>query len=236
MIYSVSQQNINFTGKTFFRSGRLDDFCDDIVDKSKNKIKKSAQEISSEHFRAYANIDSKKVNLIKNAFGYQAETNSISLHPYKASLAKNAGFSTETGGFGGGYLHSSLDVPLSTTDIHTCAGMNLVNEKTNEHIFLHVFDATTTDEIVMFIKEKFPKFNRLNLIPGDLYQTNKTVNNILSAVAQINPKAEKQFYHFSSDAPEVVAHKGALSYVENQNAGNVSFEEVDQYFRPPSYD
>jgi len=242
MINSISSSNINFQGRTFSRAEAteaveaFDDFGAGLLSKGGKKAKKAITEIGSEHFRAYANIPNKKVCLVKKIFGYGLEKGSIELPIYKGPTSKEAGLSTETGGFGGGWIEGNLDTPLSTTDIHTCAGINLVDDLSERHIFYHVFHDTSANDIKVFIKEKMPRFNKINIISGDRHKTNETVNRILSATNEINPKSEKHFYHFATENPEVVAHKGDLSYVKGQKPENVTFKEVVQYFSPEVFD
>ena len=234
MLNSVSSQNINFTDRTFSNIVRMDDFEGEAVEYITKKGKKTVLEIKSEYFRANAKFE-EKIRLVKKLFSYGHEHNSKPLPAYKGTLDKNKGYSTETGGYGGGWLLSNINTPLSTTDVHTCGALNLVNDLDEEHLFYHVLDETTPKQIKTFIKENFPRFNKVNIVPGDRFETNNTVNNILSAINEINPMAEKNFYHFSSENPEIVAHKGILSYVEGQKPKEVTFRQVDQYFDPNDY-
>lgn len=227
----ISALKINFTGLAIFRKANP---AQDLYKKAgeyAKQAKLSVNEIPADSFRAYANIkENHNVKLIKKWFSFGIENNTQPLPVYRGSTAKNAGFSTETGGYGGGWLKSDINTPLSTTDVHTCAALNLVDEKNGQHLLYHVYHGTSANCIKSFILEKFPNFNKANILPGDAFETNNTVNKILAAVNEINPKAEKKFSFFASENPEVVAHGGDLSYIENKPYKSMTFRQIKQYF------
>ena len=51
--------------------------------------------------------------IVKKSFNYSTEAGSVPVRPYRGSLERGAGVSTEAGGYGGGYLTGSIDTPLS---------------------------------------------------------------------------------------------------------------------------
>lgn len=224
MINTNYNTSISFQGKSF----RADRYAEDFVDAAVEEIKKKALKAGAEFQRAYQSVTiTPRVKLQRMEYGYRGE-NSTVLTKYKGP---KEGLSTEGGGYGGGWLKADLNTPLSTKDIHTCAAVHLAND--NEHFLLHVYHSTKAEDLRGFIQEKFPRFNRVNIVPGDMLETNRTVNEILAAVTPLNPKVKPNFYHFASHDPEIVAHKGELSYIETyKNAINkMSFEEVkEQYF------
>lgn len=236
MIDRISSQNINFTGKSFKNARYSDEVCD-YAAVPIAKVKDSFLHVlPAEAYRSYADIVETKVRLVKKIFGFGVEENSKALPLYKGPLQKSAGFSTENGGYGGAWLKGDLNTPLSTVDVHTCAAFNLVDSSSNQHFLYHVYNGpksgTSVIKIKNFIQESFPNFDRVNIIPGDVFQTKNAVDNILSAINDINPKAEKHFYHFSVENPEIVAHRGELSYIENTKPSSVSFQEIsNQYNR-----
>ncbi len=219
-IYSTPQ--ISFTGKTFSRKQLLE--CEDFCEIAGKKIKK----ISSKNFQAYT-MPKNTICLERCAFGYKVPVGSQPLKEYTGTRVKTAGFSTESGGYGGGWIKASCDTPLSTKDVHTCALVNLINENKNEQLMYHVYAFTTAGKIKELIKKEFPRFTKVNIMPGDQYQTNSTVNNIVEAIKDVNPKAIKQYYHMPVENPEVVAIKGELKYLENKNPDKMTFTEIDQY-------
>lgn len=243
MINPISQQKIAFTGKSFNKIPYSEELCSkarDIIARSSDCCDEKLlpkNEVLPETFQAYANITyGKNADLIRRNYGYQARDNSIELPVYTGPKNKSAGFSTEVctteeaRSYGGGWLKASIDTPLSTSDIYTCAAFNLVNEAEGEHFLFHVHHKTKAEDIRSLILEKFPRFNKVNIIPGEMFKTVNTVDSIISAVDKTNPNAEKNFYHFPTLSPEVVAHKGTLSYVQDRKPKTVTFQEVDQYF------
>lgn len=230
MINQVSYNQTAFTGRSFRNIEEIEDFSEKAFTAVKKKVKPRYDEKVNEAYKAYANIveNPSNVKLEKKFYGYGTK-DSIPLERYTGTKNKNAGLSTEGGGYGGGWIKASIDTPLSTADVHTCAAVNLINESTNEQFLYHVFHGTTAEDIEKFLLEKFPDFNSVNIVPGNMYHTNKTVNNILSALDNINKKAERHFYHFSAEDPEIVAHKGKLSYIERKN-DTMTFNEVTDNF------
>ena len=93
----------------------------------------------------------------------------------------------------------------------------------------HVYSHTTSGKIKELIQNEFPRFNKVNIMPGDQFQTNSTVNNILEAVNEVNPKAIRQYYHMPVENPEVVSINGDLKYLENKKPDEMTFTEVNQY-------
>lgn len=226
MIKPVSNSNISFTGKNVFPFYNL-----------ASKLEKGPREVKyfgipAQNYKIYLNIPkTKPIKLIKGANGYSVGKNSEPLGVYKGSKDPFDGYSTEAeGGFGGGWLKSNMNIPLSSRNFHSCAGLNLIDKQNKMQMFFHVYHKTTTEDIINFILEKFPQFNKVNIIPGDTPKTNITTNNIIKAVNAINPKVEKHFYHFSTSAPEVVSCKGKLSYVENSPKDKMTFSEKINYY------
>lgn len=222
MINNIYNTPISFTGKTYSRKGLKE--CEKYCSKANKKIKKAV----AENYMAY--MRQSGVNLDKSPFGYKIPVGSLELKPYTGTLEKSAGFSTEAGGYGGGWIKANINTPLSTKDVHNCALLNLINDNTGEQLLYHVYAETQKDSIVNLIKREFPRFTRANIMPGDLHQTNTTVNNTLNAVADINPKAMREYYHMPVENPEVVAINGELRYIENKNPDKMTFTEVcNQY-------
>lgn len=160
--------------------------------------------------------------IVKKLFNYSIETGSVPVKLYNGPTATTAGFSTEKGGFGGGWLKGSINTPLSTTDVHTCAILNLVNEDTMEQLLYHVFDKTSADTIEEFIRKIFPKFTRVNIAGGDQLPTINTMKEMLKAVDNINPNAPKTYFHSVCENPQFVAYKGDMFYMKGKG-GEVSF-------------
>lgn len=234
---SFSLQKLAFTGKTL--AIMPEELCSkgrEVVSKNIEHVGskvKSNSKVPAETYKAYSNVNCKRVNLARKEFGYAVGEHSVELPIYKGPKNKSVGLSTEVGGLGRGWLKASIDTPLSTADIHTCAVLHLVNEEDGQHVLYHVLHKTPPEEIQKFMKDNFPKFNKVNILPGDmLYETRDTVNAIISAVDRVNPKAEKKFYHFATENPEVVAYKGKLSYVKGHKPEHVTFTELAQYYYP----
>ena len=220
--YTNYNPPVSFTGKTYSKKAlkELDEFCDSPC----KKVKKAA----AKHIKAFF-LPKNYVSLERCAFGYKAPVGSRPLEKYTGTRVKTAGFSTESGGYGGGWIKASCDTPLSTKDVHTCALVSLVNENTNEQLMYHVYSHTTSGKIKELIQNEFPRFNKVNIMPGDQFQTNSTVNNILEAVNEVNPKAIRQYYHMPVENPEVVSIHGDLKYLENKKPDEMTFTEVNQY-------
>ena len=223
MINKINQTKISFNGKSFKNKA-----MEKLLEQPKIDSLKQADYITMELIKNYAPILNSNVLLTEGAFGYKSPK-SIPLPAYKGPIEKQEGFSTEHGGYGGGWLKASSEIPLSTSGIHSCALVHLVDDKNNEQCLYHVHVNTSALVIYKFIREKLPHFTKANIVPGDLKSTNFTVNNILLGINRINPKAPKSFFHFSTSEPEVVAHKGTLGYMPNQKPEQVSFQEVCQY-------
>jgi len=160
--------------------------------------------------------------IVKKVYNYSTEANSVSVRPYRGPLATTAGFSTEEGGFGGGWLKGAVSTPLSTTDVHTCAVLNLVNMDTLEQFLYHVFHQTNSNKIEEFIRKIFPKFTHVNIVGGDQFQTVNTMRKIAEAVDNVNSNAPKTYWHTLSENPQLVAYQGDIFYVKGKS-GQVSF-------------
>ena len=143
----TSNQQISFTGKTYSKKAmrECEEFCEDFC-KKKKKGKKKSKKPSSANYRAYTTGIVNTNNLERCPFGYKAR-NSKELIPYTGSLDKAVGFSTEAGGYGGGWLKADTNTPLSTKDVHNCALLNLVNENTNEQMLYHVYGFTQANTV-----------------------------------------------------------------------------------------
>ena len=165
----------------------------------------------------------------KKIFNY-APKNSEAVDVYKGPKNMDAGLSTEAlKDVGGGYLKADCMTPLSTTGVRTCAVHNAVDEETCENILYHVHDETPTHKIEQFLRKFLPNFNKVNIVGGDQFKTVNTMKKILNAVENINPYAEKIFYHTTTDNPEVVAYCGDIYYMKGKQ-GNVSFIQKDDYW------
>jgi len=236
MIQPISLSHIKFAGSNSGKSTRDAEFGDDFGSQNGQSIEEIFNKNESpqpENYRAYLNIPkTSNIRLEKKIFGYGTE-NSLAVKPYLGDMTKTAGFSTEGDESGGGWIKASLDTPLSTADIHTCAVVNLVNEKTNEQFLYHVYrgvtNGTSTIEIEKFLLKEFPDFNKVNIIAGDQQQTNVAVNCALTALNDINKSAKVNFYHFSSENPEIVAQNGDLSFIERDDK-KMTFTEVKNNF------
>lgn len=236
MINSVQQNQIAFSGKSFKKIDKFGDFADEFAEeiryKNNNKRKPSV-----ENYRAYANIKaSSGIKLEKGEYGYKA-VNSTPLPVYKGPKGTTAGLSTEyglgdpnAGYLGGGWIEADLNTPLSTRGVGSCVALNLIDKADNRHILYHVLDDTTADDIEKFIREKIPNFDEVNIAPGDHVKTNSTFNRVLTAVSNVNEKAPQNFYHFSSEAPEIVAWNDTLSHIESPHPTKMAFKEMDNYY------
>lgn len=91
--------------------------------------------------------------IVKKTFNYSTDRGSVSVRPYSGSLERSAGISTEEGGYGGGYLTGAIDTPLSTTDVHTCALLNLFNTNNSKQTLYHVHHKTPVQQIFDFIRK-----------------------------------------------------------------------------------
>lgn len=226
----TSNQQISFTGKTYSKKAmrECEEFCEDFC-KNIKKGKKKFKKPSSANYRAYTTGIVNTNNLERCPFGYKAR-NSKELIPYTGSLDKAVGFSTEAGGYGGGWLKADTNTPLSTKDVHNCALLNLVNENTNEQMLYHVYGFTQANTVKDFVADKFPRFTKVNIMPGDQFQTNSTVNNIVEAINEINPKAPKQYYHMPVENPEVISVNGELQFLPNSNPKDMTFQQITNQY------
>lgn len=227
MLNGVGYSQVNFSGKSFkFPKGLQGEY---LLEKYGENHPHNRNFCETNVIKAkYAPFINENVELRRENYGYAA-IDSSPLELYKGTTDKTAGLSTESGGYGGGWVKANLDTPLSTKDIHTCAGLHLVNEFTNEHLLYHVHHDTLGYEIQNIIKNIFPDFNKVNIIPGDQPRTQNTTNSILNAVKKINRKAEVKFYHNPINMPEIIAYKGEMSYLPSKNDGSMTFTEVVQY-------
>lgn len=168
--------------------------------------------------------------IVKKAFNYSIDSGSVPLKPYKGPMAETAGFSTEEGGFGGGWIKGAIDTPLSTTDVHTCAVLNLVNTDSLEQVLYHVFHKTNASKIEEFIRKIFPNFNQVNIVGGGQFPTVNTMRKIAEAVNNVNPNAPKTYFHSVCENPQIVAYKGDMFHMKGKS-GQVSFvQNADNYW------
>lgn len=165
--------------------------------------------------------------LWRSAYGFKFPV-SEEMKKYDGELGTDAGYSTKAGGYGGSWLLDDINVPLSTKDVHDCALVNLVNTETDEQLLYHVYSKTGSASIERFIKNMFPRFDLVNIMPGDQFQTKLTVGKILTAIDNINPQAEKKYYHAPVENPEIVAVNGKLEYIESDK-NSMSFRIMENY-------
>lgn len=234
MINIDSSQRINFTGQTLRKAPLNYHKINPIRFNGSIIIPDRFKVVSAENFRAYTNM--RQVELIRDTFGYKVKKGSKKLSVYRGPKDEMAGFSTFTMGccFGGGWLEASINTPLSTTGIHSCALMNLINRFTNRQVSFHVPSILSSEDIGDFIKKTFPYFNRVNIVPGDESETIQTVNNIILAVRDTGLNAEEKFYHFASPEPEVVTWKGKVDYIKHHKPNVVTFQEIYQFYNRKS--
>lgn len=169
------------------------------------------------------------VKIIKKLFNYSAESGSVPVKPYLGSLERSAGISTEEGGYGGGYLIGAVDRPLSTTDIHTCALLNLFNINTFKQALYHVYDKTSVEKIVEFIRKIFPDFTGVNIAGGDQLPTKNTMRKIAEAVDSVNPNVPKTYFHTVCENPQLVTCNGEISYIKGMS-GKLSFVQDTEHY------
>lgn len=233
MINAVSYSQVNFSGKSF---------------RDSKKFAKEASRFAEEYslpgydvLQAYkSQVFSHpryKVLLEKKIFGYSSRESSI-LPKCEGTVSKLEGISTEAlveknekkaTCYGGGWLRADISTPLSTKDVHTCSAVHLVDDGAGEHFLYHVHHDTPQWELEAFLLKEFPYFNKINIFPGDALLTQKTTEKILESVANINSKADINFYHSPVENPELVAYKGALSFLPPKDDGKMTFKEVCQY-------
>lgn len=175
------------------------------------------------------NINIANKQIIKKIFNYSTEVGSVPVKPYRGTLEKSAGISTEAGGYGGGYLTGSIGKPLSTTDVHTCALLNLFNTKTSQQVLYHVYHATPMQKIVDFIRKNFPDFTGVNIVGGDQFKTINTMREIEKAIDSVNPNIPKTYYHTLSENPQLVACNGEISYIEGKSR-QLSFVQDTKHY------
>lgn len=168
--------------------------------------------------------------IVKKSFNYSSELNSMCVLPYNGPLEKTAGLSTEENGFGGGWLKGSIDTPLSTTDVHTCAVLNLLNADTFEQVLYHVYHKTSVNKIEEFIRKIFPDFTHVNIVGGQEFPTVNTMKKIREAVDRMNIDVPKTYWHTVCDNPQLVAYDGEISFVKGKS-GQVSFvQDTENYW------
>lgn len=187
-----------------------------------NKYKKATQ-IASDCFCP------SEAKIVKKLFNYSSEINSAPIMPYNGSMSKTAGLSTECGGYGGGWLTGSIDTPLSTTDIHTCAVLNLFNINTLKQVLFHVYHKTNANRIEQFIRKYFPDFTHVNIVGGDQYPTINTIRKIEEAVNNVNINAPKKYWHTLCHNAQIVAKNGEISHIKGK-AGKVSFVQDTEHY------
>lgn len=184
--------------------------------------------------RAYSSFNdsfefSDCIKFVKKIFNF-APKNSQEITVYKGPIKPEAGFSTENlEDVGGGYLKADCLTPLSTTGVRTCAVLNAVDENTCSNVLYHVHDETPVNKIEQFLRKFIPDFTKVNIVGGDQFKTANTMKKIVNAVENINPYAEKTFYHTVSDNPEIVAYSGDIYYMKGKS-GTASFVQKSDYW------
>ena len=169
------------------------------------------------------------MKFFKKIFNYAPKI-SEAIDVYKGPMEINAGLSTEAiKDIGGGYLKANCRTPLSTTGVRTCAILNAVNENGGESVLYHVHDETYADKIEKFLRKFIPDFTKVNIVGGDQYKTVDTMKEIVKAVDNVNPNADKIFYHTVSENPELVAYGGDMYYIKDSK-GTLSFVQKDDYW------
>jgi hypothetical protein len=193
---------------------------------STNCIKKAAGDVSAEISKASHKIGDFICNhdLIRNrGYGYSTY-DAKELEIYSGSYRKDFGKSTEFGDYGGGYLLGKIEQPLSTAGIHDCAALNLIDEKSGKQFLYHVYAKSNETAIEKLINEKFPKYTRINIVPGDSEHTTKTVKKILNVLQNKNPECPAEFYYLPSKNAEVVAVNGDVNVIYHQGTAKPTFE------------
>jgi|GEM_PF-2961376 len=169
-----------------------------------------------------------KYKFEKKIFNYAPQKDSFFIKKYTGPMKKTDGISTEASNYGepygGGWLLSDINTPLSTSGVYTCAVLNLVNEKDNSHILMHVLHSTPSHYIKEFIDEKFSDFTKANIVGGEQLETIKTMKSILAAVKDINPDIKTCFYNTVTQNPEIIAYKGEIFYMPNKTC-SLSFAQ-----------
>lgn len=224
------QYRQSFKGTVYYKTQEAEAFCNELF---KQRPLKTAQyrylPASENHF--------KKIIANIKKFFTPLKLEAVLLKKYNGPMAHEAGFSTESGkGCGGGWLMAKLDIPLSTTDVQSCAVLNLVNKASDEHFLYHVYDETPANQIEEFILKEFPNFDKINIVKGEMQTTKHTIKRIIQALDNINPTIEKNIFDAGGGNPEFVAWKGEMSYIPNHNGedsiryNKASFKEVTQSF------
>lgn len=220
--------------------GKLESFTDKIPVKGRTQamldyiaqIRESRNiRIPVESFRAYAPIKY-KVPLAKINCSYSVKKGSIELPQYNGPRKKEIGKSTKLSqkDDGGGWIKGSLSTPLNTRGVHDCAVLNLINEAKEEHLLFHVHPDSTASDIEEFLKKYFPTFNRINILGGDIPQTQGTVNRILEATERLNPQVKTKFYHSPVFRPEIVAYNGEMSHIKDSDFIETPFREYKKWY------
>ncbi len=169
------------------------------------------------------------IKFVKKLFNY-APKNSEAINIYKGPKDPSAGFSTEAlKDVGGGYLKADCLTPLSTTGVRTCAVLNAVDEEAGIQVLYHVHDETSTNKIEQFLRKFIPDFSKVNIVGGDQFKSANTMKKIINAVENINPYAEKVFYHTVSDNPEIIGYCGDIYYMKGKS-GTASFIQKKDYW------
>jgi len=236
MIKGLGYSEEKYLSKALRNKGRFFDDIDDVAEKFVTKPNKNRGKNTElpgrECFGTFQPSNfvvlPKQKRLERKGFGYGVEESSA-LPLYEGPQNKADGLSTQSGGYGGGWLKADMNVPLSTCDVHTCAAVHLVNDETGEQFLHHVHHDSTYPQVEEFLREKFKDFNRVNIVAGDQPKTQNTTNVILAAINKLNPKARINHFHFPTKAPEIVAHQGELSYLPAQKDGSMAFKELPQY-------
>lgn len=224
------QYRQSFKGTGHYKTKEAEAFCNELF---KQKPLKTAR---YRYSPAPENHFKKIIANIKKFFT-PLKLEAVLLKKYNGPMTPEAGLSTESGkGYGGGWIKAKLDTPLSTTDVQSCAALNLVNNKSGEHFLYHVYDETSAKQIENFILKEFPDFDKINITKGEMQTTKHTVKRIIQALDDINPAIEKNIFDAGGGNPEFVAWKGEMSYIPNHNGedsvnyNKASFKEVAQSF------
>ncbi len=221
MLNNITSSKINFSGNSFKFPPRVEFKDFEVTTKPIQGLKEDVVSLKN-HLNTNVKLERK--------WGMCYATHDASSLPrYEGSFDKTAGFSTESGRFGGGWLKADLDKPLSTSEVHDCVAVQFVNEPSGEHFFYHILFEKPARAIAEFVKEKFPNFHKVNIVTGDHIGTQQTTNSLLKAIKEINPETEVKFYHFPVDNPEIVAYKGDLNYISRPKSRDNTFLELVQY-------
>ena len=65
---------------------------------------------------------------------------------------------------------------------------------------------------------------------GDHINTGKTFNDSIAAINEINPTAEKTYFHIMEDCPEIVAIDGKLQSIPRESRQKVTFQVIHNQY------